>query len=173
MKPLNLLQWTTRVGAIAAFQAGLFFMVTPSRPLQAAVGDEFEICAEELQEAGLSPDEASAACTDALRPKDLSLCVLSMNQEVGVPAEEGLYHCYRDRRPLELATCVVEINDFLEADDTGMIVENCRRSLLPLRYSECVVGLTNVVEEVIEPVAAMEECISADAFPSALTPVEQ
>ncbi|NBD15627.1 MAG: hypothetical protein GVY04_05600 [Cyanobacteria bacterium] len=173
MKPLNLLQWTTRIGAIAAFQAGLFFMVTPSRPLQAAVGDEFEICAEELQEAGLSPDEASAACADALRPKDLSLCVLSMNQEVGVPAEEGLYNCYRDRRPLELATCVVDINEFLEADDPGLIVENCRRSILPLRYSDCVIGLTNAEEATIDPVAALEECISADAFPRALTPIEQ
>lgn len=172
MKPLNLLQWTTRLGAIAALQAGIFFMVTPSRPLQAAVGDEFEICAEELQEAGLSPDQASAACADALRPKDLSLCVLSMTQEVGVPAEDGLYNCYRDRRPLELATCVVEINELLATDDTGIIVENCRRSLLPLRYSECVVGLTNTAEEAIAPVAAMEECISADAFPSALTTAE-
>jgi len=95
-----------------------------------------------------------------------------MNQEVGVPAEDGLYNCYRDRRPLELATCVVEINEFLEADDTGIIVENCRRSLLPLRYSDCVVGLTNAGEEAIAPVAAMEECISADAFPSALTTAE-
>jgi len=173
MKPLNLLQWTTRLGAIAAFQAGLFFMVTPSRPLQAAVGDEFKVCAEELQEAGLSSDDASAACADALRPKDLSLCVLSMNEEVGVPAQEALYNCYRDRRPLELATCVVDINEFLEADDPGLIVENCRRSILPLRYSDCVIGLTNAEEETIDPVAALEECISADAFPRALTPIEQ
>lgn len=173
MKPLSLFHWTTRLGAIAAFQASLFFMVSPPRPLQAAIGDEFKICAEELQEAGLSSDEASAACADALHPKDLSLCVLSMNQDVGIPAEEGLYNCYRDRRPLELATCVVDINQFLEADDPGLIVENCRRSLLPLRYSDCVIGLTNTAEAGIDPVVAMEECISADAFPRALTPIEQ
>ncbi len=173
MKPLNLLRWTTRLGAIAAFQAGLFFMVSPTRPLQAATGDEFKICAQELQEAGLAPDEASAACADAIRPKDLSLCVLSMNQDVGIPAEEGLYNCYRDRRPLELATCVVEINERLEADDMGILVENCRRSILPLRYSDCVVGLTNAEEETIDPVVALEECISADAFPRALTPIER
>ncbi|MDR9402932.1 MAG: hypothetical protein RI580_05770 [Halothece sp. Uz-M2-17] len=172
MKPLNLLRWTTRLSAIAAFQAGLFFMVTPTRPLQAAVGDEFKICAEELQEAGLSPDESSAACADALRPKDLSLCVLSMNQEVGIPAEEGLYNCYRDRRPLELASCVVDINQFLEGDDIGIIVENCRRSILPLRYSDCVVGLTNAAEETIDPANAMEECINADTFPQPLTQFE-
>ncbi|AFZ42336.1 hypothetical protein PCC7418_0087 [Halothece sp. PCC 7418] len=165
MKPLNLLRWTTRLSAIAALQAGLFFMLTPTRPLQAAIGDEFKICGEELQEAGLSAEEASAACADAIRPKDLSLCVLSMNQEVGIPAEEGLYNCYRDRRPLDLASCVVDINQFLEADDPGIIVENCRRSILPLRYSECVVGLTNTTEQAIDPAIAMEECINADTFP--------
>lgn len=172
MKPLTLLRWTTRLGAIAAFQAGLFFMVSPTRPLQAARGDEFKICAEELQEAGLLPDEASAACADALRPKDLSLCVLSMNEEVGIPAEEGLYNCYRDRRPLELASCVVDINQVLEADDPGIIVENCRFSLLPLRYSECVIGLTNAEGETIDPAMAMEECINADTFPEPLTQLE-
>jgi hypothetical protein len=96
-----------------------------------------------------------------------------MNQEVGIPGEEALYNCYRDRRPLELATCVVDINQFLEADDPGRIVENCRRSLLPLRYSDCVVGLTNTAEETINPTVALEDCISADAFPRALTPIEQ
>jgi hypothetical protein len=172
MKPLNLLRLTTRLGAIAAFQAGIFFMVTPSRPLQAAVGESFQTCAEELQEAGLSADEASAACADALRPKDLSLCVLSMNQEVGVSADEALFNCYRERNPLELSSCVIEINESLAADDVGMIVENCRRSLLPLRYSECVVGLTSTPEEGIDPVQAMEDCISADAFSRALNPTE-
>lgn len=172
MKALNLLGWTTRLGAIAAFQTGVFFMVVPSRPLQAATGDQFKVCAEELQEAGLSPDSASAACADALRPKELSLCVLGMNQEVGIPAEEALFNCYRDRRPTDLATCVVDINEFVETDDVGMIVENCRRSVLPLRYSECVVGLTNTSQQEISPTQAMEDCINSDAFPSAVTSAE-
>jgi len=172
MKPLNVLQWTTRFSAIVALQAGVFFMLTPSRPLQAAAGDQFKICAEELQEAGLSANEASTACADAIRPKDLSLCVLSMNQEVGIPADDGLYYCYRDRRPLDLASCVVDIDRSVETNELGTVIENCRRSLIPLRYSECVVGLTNTPEQAITPQKAMEDCIDADAFPSALTPVE-
>lgn len=169
MKPLNLLRWTTRISAIAALQTGVFFMVMPSRPLTAAVGDQFKVCAEELQEAGLSAEEAASACADALRPEELSLCVLSMNQDVGLPAEEALYNCYRDRRPLDLATCVVDIHDSLETEEMGMVVENCRRSLLPLRYSECVVGLTNTPDQEIAPMQAMEECLGADYFSNAIT----
>lgn len=173
MKPLNVLRWTTRFGAIAALQTSVFFMIAPFRPLQAATGDQFKICAEELQEAGLSPEKASTACADAIRPKDLSLCVLSMNQEVGIPADTALFNCYRDRRPLDLASCVVNINDYLQADDMEMIVENCRRSLLPLRYSECVVGLTNTPEKDISPVKAVEDCLDAQTFPSNLNSSNQ
>ncbi|MFB6276040.1 MAG: hypothetical protein ABEI32_07830 [Halothece sp.] len=173
MKPGNLLRWTTRLGAIAALQTSVFFMLTPARPLQAATGDQFKVCAEELQEAGLSPEKASTACADALRPKDLSLCVLSMNQEVGISADTALSNCYRDRRPLDLASCVVNINDSLKADNMEMIVENCRRSLLPLRYSECVVGLTNTPEQDISPVKAAQDCLDAQTFPSNLNSSEQ
>lgn len=173
MTLLNVLQWTTRLGAIAALQTSVFLLFSPSRPLQAATGDQFKICAEELREAGLSPEKASTACADAIRPKDLSLCVLSMNQEVGIAAETALSNCYRDRRPLDLASCVVNINQYLKADDMEMIVENCRRSLLPLRYSECVVGLTNTSEQEISPVKAVEDCLDAQAFPSDLNPSEQ
>jgi len=168
MKPRNLLQWTSRLGAIATLQTSVFFMLAPSRPLQAASGDQFQVCAEELQEAGLSPEKASTACADAIRPKDLSLCVLSMNQEADVPADTALFNCYRDRRPLDLASCVVNINDYLKADDITTIVENCRRSLLPLRYSECVVGLTNTPNQEISPVKAAQDCLDAQTFPSNL-----
>jgi len=173
MKPQTLWSQLGKISAIAALPVGLFFMVTPSRPLAAAIGEQFQICAQELEQAGLPPNQVSAACADALRPEDLSLCVLSMNEQVGVPAEQALFNCYRDRRPIELATCVVDINEFLIADEIGMIVENCRRSLLPLRYSECVVGLANTPSEAIAPVDALEECLSADTFPESLAPIKQ
>ena len=173
MKPQTLFHRVTQFSAIATLQAGFFFMVSPSRPADAAVGGQFQVCAEELEQAGLPANQVAAACADALRPKDLSLCVLSMNQEVGVSAEEALFNCGRDRRPLELATCVLDINQFLEADDLRMIIENCRRSVLPLRYSECVVGLSNTPSEAIGPVEALEECLSAEAFPESLAPIEQ
>lgn len=166
MKLLN------RLSHITALGTGLCLMLAPSFSARASVGDEFRVCAEELQEAGLSPDEASAACADAIRPKDLSLCVLSMNQEVGIDANEALSNCFRDRRPVELATCVIEINDFLETDNLTPIVENCRRSVLPLRYSDCVVGLTDTAEEEIAPQKAVEDCINAEDFPRALRPIQ-
>ncbi|MFW6367837.1 MAG: hypothetical protein ACOCZG_01635 [Halothece sp.] len=167
MKLLN------RLSRLTAFGTGLCLMLAPSFSAQASVGDEFRVCAEELQEAGLSPDEASAACADAIRPKDLSLCVLSMNQEVGIDANEALSNCFRNRRPVELATCVIEINDFLDSDNLTPIVENCRRSVLPLRYSDCVVGLTETAEEEIAPQKAVEDCITAEDFPRALRPIQR
>ena len=167
MKPLN------GLGRITVLGTGLLFMLAPSFSARAAVGDEFRVCAEELQEAGLSANEASAACADAIRPKDLSLCVLSMNQEVGVDANEALSNCFRDRRPLELATCVIEINDFIEVENLSLMVENCRRSALPLRYSDCVVGLTDTAGEEITPSQAIEDCISAEDFPRALSPSQR
>jgi len=173
MKPQTLFHRVTQFSTIAALQAGFFFMIIPSHPLQARVGGQFQVCAEELEQAGLPSDQVAAACADALRPKDLSLCVLSMNQEAGVSAEEALFNCDRDRRPLELATCVLDLNEFLEVNDLGLIVENCRRSLLPLRYSECVVGLTNTPKQAIAPVEALDQCLSAEAFPESLTPIEQ
>lgn len=164
MKPLN---------GLAALGTSLLFILAPSFSARASVGDEFRVCAEELNQAGLTPDEASAACADAIHPKDLSLCVLSMNQEVGVAANEALSNCFRDRRPVELATCVIEINDFLEVDNLTTIVENCRRSVLPLRYSGCVVGLLDTEGEEIAPQKAVEDCISAEDFPRALRPIQR
>ncbi len=172
MKFQTLSHRLTCFSAAVTLPAGLFFLLSSLRPVEAAIGGEFQVCAEELEQAGLPTDQVAAACADALRPKDLSLCVLSMTQQVGVPAEEALFNCYRDRRPLELATCVVDINQFLIADNLSLIVENCRRSLLPLRYSECVVGLTNTIREAIAPISALDQCLSAEAFPESLAPIE-
>ncbi len=167
MKMLNLVQWKTPLRTIAA--AGLFFMLAPSRLVEASIGEEFDVCAKELQQAGLSADEASAACSEALHPEDLSLCVLSMNVEVDVTAQQGLENCFRDRRPVELATCVIDIDEAVEVEDVGNIVQNCRKSLQPLRYSECVIGLTAGNEIAVS--RAVDDCIAADDSPKA--PIEQ
>jgi len=162
MNILTILRWTGGFSAIATLQAIIFATATS---VEAAVGKPFRVCAEELQEAGVSPEEASTACSDALAPKDLSLCVKSMNEQVGISAEVALNNCYRDRRPIELATCVVEIDRYIETDNIAAIVDNCRKSVLPFRYSECVVGLITTVGEEITPSRALDDCIAAENLP--------
>ena len=61
---------------------------------------------------------------------------------------DALDACRRVRRPLELATCVMMIHGSTETmplDDNGskLVLDSCRKSLLPERYGRCVVGFRN------------------------------
>lgn len=155
------------LGAIASWPAGWGLLV--SLPAQANPGNTFRVCAEELAEIGVSPEAASAACAQALVPKDLSLCVRSVSLEAQAPPEAALESCFRVREPLEYASCVLEIDEAAETVVADTLLENCRLSLLPLRYSECVVGL--VEELAIAPATALEDCIDAEISPRQFAPV--
>ncbi|ERN41105.1 hypothetical protein KR51_00023670 [Rubidibacter lacunae KORDI 51-2] len=159
----------TTFGAFAALQIG-WMAVALYAPAANAKRNPFRTCSKELLEAGLSSDDASAACGQALIPDDLSLCVLSMNKDAGVAAEAALSACFQVRRPLELATCVLEINDRVPVE-LDIAVENCQRSLLPLRFSDCVVGVVELATEPAE--IAVRDCISAEMFPLDLTPIPE
>lgn len=146
-------------------------MAIPSRPAAAAVdvdADSFRICAEELLDSGIPPEQASTACGSALDPEDLSLCVLGIDSNTLVAAEDALEACFQVRRPLELASCVVNINNETSNPDLTSVLNNCRRSLLPERFSDCVVGLSSGID--FSPAEAMETCISAEDFPRELFP---
>lgn len=153
-------------GAIAGLHVGLWALL-PVSPATAK-DNSFEICSSELIDAGISAIEASEACSRALAPDDLSLCVTSMNQQAFVPAEEALLACFRDRRPLELATCVLEIDQATLPVNPTSVVDHCRRSLLPLRFSECAIGLTATGE--IALAEALDSCIDAEDYPRDLIP---
>ncbi|MEC4990061.1 MAG: hypothetical protein SAJ37_15115 [Oscillatoria sp. PMC 1068.18] len=163
---LKQIRSTIHLGAIASLQVGLLAMAIPSSPTLAADFNQFNVCARELRSTGISPEESTSACANALKPKDLSICVLRIYERTPILAREALDTCFRVRQPVELSFCVVEINEETKNPNNGQVLQNCRLSLIPKRFSQCVVGLTREIE--LSPAAAMENCISAEDFPSQL-----
>ena len=142
--------------------AGLFAMAIPPEPATAN-SNEFEICAAELLRTNISRNLAAKVCAEALYPEDLSLCVLKINAQTPIIADEALYGCQRVRRPLELASCVVDINQYTQNPEALLVLDRCHRSLLPLRFSECVIGLSREID--FSSTEALETCITAEDFP--------
>lgn len=121
--------------------------------------NEFQRCAAELLSTGISPEQASVGCAEVLRPRELSKCVAKINRQTPINASDALSVCFRARRPEDLAACVTDINK-IGQDTTGIaMLDYCRRSLLPIRFSECVIGLHREMD--ISASRAMETCIRA------------
>lgn len=146
--------------------AGLLALAIPSPP--AAALTEFQVCAAELGRANISLELASKACASVLAPKDLSECVIRINYLTSALANDALVACTRVRRPKELASCVVDINRKTQNSVAPSVLDYCRRSLLPLRFSECVIGLSREVD--FSAPRALETCITAEDFPRELFP---
>ena len=170
---LTLVQFCAQPLAIArravpfAAIASLITMTIPSRPANAFT--EFQICAAQLVRlAAVAPEEAAAACSDALHPKELSRCVVTIHQLTPTLTQDALVACTKVRRPVELSSCVSDISNKTRESQTSEVIDYCRRSLLPLRYSECVVGLSREVD--FAPSRAMALCIKAEDFPRNLYP---
>jgi hypothetical protein len=163
---------TVSLGSIAFLCAGMLTIAIPHRTLAADDDNEFGMCAKELLGTGLSGEQAGTACADALHPEDLSSCVGDiMKAQTPISAEDALQACYRVRRPLELANCVTQIdeNATIEESNATLVLDTCRRSLLPERHSACVVGLSSNITD-ISLEKAIETCIDAEAFPVELFP---
>ena len=179
----NFFHRTLNLSTIVALQAGVFTAMMPSNPA-AAGWNQFDFCVYELQDKGISDQQAVTACSDALRPKELSECVQRIASETPVTGEEALSACFRVRRPVELADCTIGISD--EAADafvrttqedvssgilqpTALLALNsCRRSLLPKRYAECVIAGSRSTDLTTDQ--AMNTCIRAEDFPRTLFP---
>jgi hypothetical protein len=153
--------------AIPLTIAGLSAMAIPGKP--AAAFTEFQICAAQLiRFARVAPEDAAVACGEALLPKDLSRCVVTISQLTPTLKGEALVACRRVRRPVELGRCVFDISEGTRNSEPLAVLDHCRRSLLPLRFSECVTGLSREVD--FAPPKAMETCIAAEDFPRNLSP---
>ncbi len=149
-----------RIAAVQLVGIGLAALALPIAPAVAQVND-YQTCANQLLETGIQPAQAATACARALRPQELSSCVVNINQQTEIDAIAALSTCRRVRRPDELSTCVVDIYG-IDAD-AGVaapleILDSCRRSLLPTRFSACVVGLSNELE--LTRPTAMSTCLS-------------
>lgn len=155
-----------RIAAIPLVAAGL--LATVSTVPAVAVGNDYQTCAGELLSAGISEEEAAAACAGSLNPEELSECVIEIDAGTAVEATNALSGCRRVRRPEELSTCVVDIAFDINATEALNVLDYCRRSLLPERFSECVVGLRTEVGFPTNEI--LNTCIAAGDRPRELSP---
>ncbi|EGJ33245.1 MULTISPECIES: hypothetical protein [Moorena] len=158
----SLLKFCTTQLAIA----GLVTLGIPNGA--ATAGNQFSLCAKDLKAANITSEIASQACSEALQPEDLSLCVLKIKVLTSLAGQKALGACTRVRRPLELASCVVDIDNKIENINANSVLDHCRRSLLPEQFSECVIGLNSA--NVASPDKALNTCISVNQYPSQLSP---
>jgi hypothetical protein len=145
------------IGAIAAGLAGLSAPLLISSP---AMANPYESCVERLLGTGVSQSDAAASCASALDPDDLADCVTTISDGTTIASTEALSSCRRVRRPDDMASCVVTIEGDLQDAVPLDVLDTCRRSLIPSRYSECVVGLNAAGD--ISPEIALRSCVAAD-----------
>lgn len=156
--------------------ATLLLTVSLPSPPAAAIhtnrGD-YQLCARELLRLRISPEVAADSCAAALYPKDLTTCVYKINQRTNIAAVDALNTCRQVRKPRELANCAINISVGTQGAEGGDVLDNCRRSLLPVRFAECVVGLNREID--ISAAQAMATCIDGsdrprDFYPPVLVP---
>lgn len=155
--PRPLFQRCRQGGLLGLSFVALTLGFIPLSPAPAAARNDYNRCAAELLDRQLPPETVALACASALRPEELSECVVEIDRNTDILAEDALNRCQQVRRPLELATCVVDISDDSTEGEAPLILDFCRRSLLPAKFSRCVVGLQNQIDLVTSQ--AMSVCI--------------
>ncbi|WP_422662009.1 hypothetical protein [Pannus brasiliensis] len=166
--------------AIATVPVGLLEITRPTPVL----ANQFDTCIRQIAGAGVSPRDAAQACSDALIPKELSRCVAMINSRTPIDGQSALLACYQVRRPIDLANCVVDIHRAVPAIAAApatkqdkkapselslQTLDSCRKSLLPGRFSECVIATSRDVAKET-PAEALDTCLSAEDFPRDLFP---
>lgn len=121
----------------------------------------YRVCTRDLLKAGITADKGSTACAAALYPHYISKCVTKITKKGAIPANDALFNCTRVRRPLDLADCVQNIKSKTKGAESLSIVNHCRRSLLPLRFSECVVGVSRGLKGPMATEEIMNTCLDA------------
>lgn len=150
---------TIRLFVPALAVAGWMAMPLPGMAVTASYANDYRVCAGRLLSVGVTADAASQGCANALRPKELSLCVSRIQKQTQVAATDALASCNQARRPEDLATCVVGISANVKEAVNQAALSYCSRSLLPVRFAQCVVGLRAETDST--PVRAMDNCIDA------------
>ena len=137
----------------------LGLMAIPKVPVRAIHQNEYQSCAADLSKVDIPREQVAEVCAKALHPREVSNCIVRIAQLAPIPARDGLAVCSQVRRPLELATCAIDIYSRTQDASRTSVLDYCRRSLLPVRFSECVVALSREID--FSPAKAMETCISA------------
>ena len=172
-----------RWGVFQVVTASLVGFALPVTQANAAILDDlffrntvdeadYDSCAEALAGAKIATGDAANACANALRPKDLGVCVTRITRN-NISGADALSVCRQVRRPVDAATCVVDIRT--KAAQTALvdILDSCRRSLLPDRFGKCVVDLHRELK--LPTKQAIDTCIDAsdraqDLPPTTLPP---
>ena len=166
-------EYTSRLIRFAATQlaiVGWLAAILPAtaRDIPTSYQNTYRGCTGRLLNIKISPEDAAAACAEALRPSELSKCVVEIEQETEIAAGDALGTCRQVRRPNDVARCVVGISSG-DKEAIPDVLDYCgRRTLLPTRFAECVVGL-RIQAKVAAP-QAMETCISASEPPRDFAP---
>ncbi|NJR17841.1 MAG: hypothetical protein HC785_20365 [Calothrix sp. CSU_2_0] len=153
-------KYTIIVSLALGINGWLGMALTPSAIAQVTYfGNDYRGCAGRLLRLGVNPESASQACAEVLRPREFSSCVTRIQKQTQVAATDILPSCRLARRPDDLATCVVSISTSKKEAFDPSVFNYCNRSLLPLRFAQCVVGLRSEVD--FSAVQTMDTCIDA------------
>jgi hypothetical protein len=158
-----------KIAAPGLAVAGCLVMNVPSMAVTGSYNaNDYRVCAGRLLALNVSPDVALQACSSTLRPRDLSGCVANIQKQTELSATDALSTCRLVRRPDELATCVVGISKSTKEPANPAILSYCSRSLLPVRFAQCVVGLRAEID--FPSSQAMDSCIDASERIGNLSP---
>ena len=160
---------TLHLGATLLAIAGYVgITISPSPAITDYARNDYRVCAARLKEVGISTEDTARACADVLRPRDFSACVGKIARETQIEAIDAVRTCSQVRRHDEFATCVVGITNASQVTVNPEVLNYCRRSLLPLRFARCVVGLRTELD--FDPKQALNTCIDASDVPRRYQP---
>ena len=143
-----------------------------------AQANEYQSCTDRLTGVKLDPVSIAQGCAEALHPQDVGTCVERIVNDKSVNSKivnlDALDACRRVRRPLELATCVTMIHGSTETmplsnDGSKLVLDSCRKSLLPERYGRCVVGFrANPMQKAIVDITMTDRTKGLDGLSTCL-----
>ncbi|MDZ7956812.1 MAG: hypothetical protein RMY34_02705 [Aulosira sp. DedQUE10] len=149
--------------------AGWLATMVPTMAAATYSNNDYRACAGQLLRVNINANAASQACAGALRPRDLSSCVVKISRQTQISAVDALNSCTLARRPEDLATCVVDISLYPSKDAANPAILNyCGRSLLPVSFSQCVVGLRTETKSALTP--TLDTCINGSDRVSSFAP---
>ncbi|MEA5506427.1 hypothetical protein VB735_25620 [Halotia wernerae UHCC 0503] len=135
--------------------AGWLLAIAPG--MAASYNNDYRACAGRVIGEGVTAQAASQACARALRPRDLASCVVYIKRNTEITAADTLSACNQARRPKDLASCVTGISKNTQGAVNPDVLNYCGRSLLPVRFAQCVVGLRSEID--LTPTQALNTCI--------------
>jgi hypothetical protein len=160
----NISNFDSILAASAFTIIGLLINIVPSQAFSdndSGVSDtyranDYRVCAARLLKAGVAPSRIAETCPAVIRPSEFSNCVGAIRKRTQLPAEDTVNACRKSRRPEDLATCVVSISKHTNQADDPAVLASCSRSLLPISFGQCVVGLPREIN--LTPAQSLDSC---------------